>query len=193
VADILPIGEPEEIEELFPDEIGAPLDEEDALDIATEGLEDEDALLSDDDDFEIEVDGEATIIGRSLAFNFPAGKLFSAGQGPQVVRGAAAISAWVEKCIRTQAGAHEACDPAFGLPEPLSEYAATRGAGLEAALREALTFHPAITDIREYTLTEGTTPDGADDALAVNFNVVLDDDTELPISTELGTGEVILG
>jgi hypothetical protein len=51
----------------------------------------------------------------------------------------------------------------------------------------------AITDIREYTLTEGTTPDGADDALAVNFNVVLDDDTELPISTELGTGEVILG
>lgn len=133
------------------------------------------------DDLIIE-DAPAPPLGRSWAFDHRARTFVQARSGSPVETFAdGTLRAWVEKCLRTDRGSSPIHPPEYGLERALDGYGEPEGspdlADLEDRIREALTYHPRISDIDNYSLTFYD----ADEAMYVSFDVVTDDDEVLPI------------
>jgi phage baseplate assembly protein W len=110
-------------------------------------------------------------LGKSWAFDFEAGRFVGAPGAPLATHGLATLRTWIEKCLRTPQGAFPVHPPDYGVEglldiigEPLADGV---GVGLETKIHEALTFHPRIADVGEFTYTLDV--DG--EALMVSFTV----------------------
>lgn len=123
-------------------------------------------------------------IGRGYAFD-PRLKGFvvgTSGKGVLATRGLDTLKVWILKAIFTMKGVHPIYSDNYGMEDP---FAAIGGSmmenalgGYEEMLRDALTYNPRISDITEYAAEP--TPMG--DGYSVSFQVVLDDDTVIPVS-----------
>lgn len=159
-------------ESQLPDEAG------DAFDLA------EDAV--DSDDLVVSVEPAPEPIGRSWAFDFQSKRFVMAGHGPVETRRTQTLRYWIEKCMRTPQGAVtiEPADYGFDSPTDIfgDQFDSADIGTLEDRTREALLFHPAITGIQDFTAAQSTEDE---EALLVAFRVVLDDDTQIDIETEV--------
>lgn len=122
-------------------------------------------------------------VGRSVAYDFATRSLIkSSGQlGPTETRGLATLGTWIEKCLRTARGAHAIHPAGYGLPASVESIIGTPvgtiPADLEQRIREALTFHPRISDIESFSYDW----EDDDDVLQIFMVIVLDDDSRIPI------------
>lgn len=126
-------------------------------------------------------------IGRSWSFDFTRNQFRSGyrANAPLETNGMGTLVQWAEKCLRTARGAHPIHPPGYGMVDPhglIGEIIdGAPVAELEPRIREALTFHPRIVDIQDFAYDF----DPADEWVSVNFTLVLDDDTLLPLETSL--------
>jgi hypothetical protein len=122
-------------------------------------------------------------LGRAPAYDFVNHRLLPGGAGgPLMIRGAATLGQWVDKCLRTRRGENPAVDPDFGsdlLPEDLlgegRPFDPSAVAEYIAAAERALRVHPRISDVDDMRITS----DPDDDAVMLSFTVIVDDD-EIP-------------
>ena len=125
-------------------------------------------------------------VGRTWAYDYVAGRMLSRGRGPVEVRGIATIKQWVEKCLRTDRGAHAIHPDEYGVEDPFEPV----GFALDSAdmadyfdrVHDALTFHPRIVDVRDFELDS----DSDEEILEVRFTIVLDDYVEFGMEVGLG-------
>lgn len=88
----------------------------------------------------------------------------------------------LHNCLRTDRGAHPVHPAGYGFVRPhpglIGGAVGQIPADLEVRIREALTFHPRISDVSDfaYAFTDD------EDFLSVGFTVALDDDTLIPIT-----------
>lgn len=122
--------------------------------------------------------------GRSWAFDFVAQRfVVSPSGGIAETRGLATLRVWIEKCMRTDRGAHPIHSDDYGMVRPFDmigmQLTDISKDDLEDRVRTALTVHPSILDIDDFDMTYAT--DG-DDALFVSFTVLLADQQSLVVS-----------
>ena len=159
-----------------------PAEEFDALSTALEETPDVDDLV---------IPEEEPPLGRSWAFDFETGRFRAASSvtahGPLATHGLRTLETWIEKCLRTDRGAHPVHSANFGVANPFEMIGQPVMSGLpddyDERIRTALTMHPHIADIRRFKAEV----DPNDDVVLVSFMVVLMDDTALPFETKLGT------
>lgn len=122
-------------------------------------------------------------VGRSWAFDWiqrrfvkPVGAL-----GPKPTLGRETLTQWCEKALRTARGAHPVHPPGYGFEPPhgglIGRPVGTVPPDLEARVREALTFHPIISDVDQFEYAW----DENDDFLSVSCIVHLADETMLEL------------
>lgn len=105
----------------------------------------------------------------------------SGGQGALETHGLATLQTWIAKALVTEAGAFAIYPPGYGMQgallgigePPTSPHLADR---LDR-ITDALTFHPRITGVTNYS----TSFDDDNEAFAERLTVVLDDETRLEI------------
>lgn len=135
----------------------------------------------------IVVQDEPPPLGKSWAFDWPSMRfnLGNNGDSPLETRGMLTLIQWAEKCLRTARGAHPIHPPNYGLVDPKSIFgqpvAFAPIAELEARIKDALTFHPRIVDVTDFD--SDFDPD--DEWVAISFTIVVDDETRLPVTTNL--------
>lgn len=123
-------------------------------------------------------------LGRAWAFGWQDKRFLTAGSwSPLQTRGYDTLGGWIEKCLRTARGAHPVHPPGYGMPgggpDLIGGPVGVVPADLEERIRDALTYHPRITDITNFDYDF----DPNDDHLAVSFIVELDGGAlELPVS-----------
>lgn len=124
-------------------------------------------------DLVVAVDAPAPV-GRSWAFSWPDRRFLAAGaRSPLATRGNQTLGGWIEKALRTGRGAHPIHPPGYGLPGGASLIGGPVGAvpaDLEERVRDTLTFHPRISDVRDFLYDF----DPDQDFLAVSMTVELD-------------------
>lgn len=149
------------------------------------------------DTFERSIEAEPDVIvslddkpplGRSWEFSFwpPQGFVTKpGGHGPTGTFGEDTLRHWIDKCLHTDRGAHPIHPPGYGVEgafamigRPLES---TELATYEGRVRDALLFHPRITDVTDFDMT--LDPDEED--VAITMTVVLDDETELSVEVTL--------
>lgn len=114
-------------------------------------------------------------LGRSWVFDWQL-KRFVRGnsRSPLVVRGQKTLEQWIEKALSTARNAHPACPRGYGIEGgPMSLIGGNVGhfiPDVEKLVRDALTFHPRITDVRDFK--QDYDPD--DTWVAVSFTVIVD-------------------
>lgn len=123
-------------------------------------------------------------LGRSWAFDFTINRfVVNTSGGISETRGLATLRTWIEKCMRTDRGAHPIHSDDYGMVRPFDmigmQLADISKTDLEQRIRDALTMHPSILDIDDFDMTYNT--DG-DDALFVSFTVLLADQQALVVS-----------
>jgi phage baseplate assembly protein W len=98
-------------------------------------------------------------LGRTPAFDFATRQLIpGAAGGPLMLTGDATLMQWIDKCLRTRRGENPACDPSFGCVALLQDlldgsvFDTAAAAQMEDVAREALTVHPRILDLLEWTI-----------------------------------------
>lgn len=176
------MAEQNPVDSLLPtDDDSVPSPDEALADLADEI----DAEAAGPDDLIVALD-EPPPLGRSVMFDFAAGRMVTgAGRSPLATRGQTTLLVWIEKCLRTENGASPIHPPEYGLVGTTQgigqPYDSPELADLEDRIREALTFHPLISDITDFA--KDYDPD--DEFLAVRFTVVIDDDTRLPVEARL--------
>lgn len=170
------------IEELEPLDPGL-VDPEEALDIS-------DALLEGDPDATLLVNPEPTPLGQTISWDFERHTHHDVqARGPHMVRGEAALRQWIEKCLRTHAGAHPIHPDGYGMEIPISEFIGRAVPDLEVteleeAVKEALLFHPAIKDVVGFEANwEDEDVVTGDAVLVLNFAVIRDDETLVRVGT----------
>lgn len=151
-----------------------PLDAEAAANELERQLEDD--SFSDTD---LVVEEERAPIGRSWAFDFGRNS-FVVGhkaKSPLETHGIETLRGWVLKCLFTARGAHAIHPDGYGLVQPfdlIGEPVLTApAADMEERIRDALTFHPRITDVTDFIVD--VDPD--EEYVEVSFTVELDDET----------------
>lgn len=175
------------VEELEPLDPGL-VDPEEALDIS-------DALVDGDADATLIINPGPTPLGQTIGWDFERHQRQGDAQGPHMVRGESALIQWIEKCLRTHAGAHPIHPDGYGMEEPITSFIGfsrldVEVTELEEMVKEALLFHPAIKDVRGFEATwEDEDPISGDAALALNFLVVRDNDTLVRVSTTFAANE----
>lgn len=97
-------------------------------------------------------------VGRTWVYDFAAETFVygaSGGRAPLTVHGQQSVLAWLEKCLHTQRGAHPIHPPGYGLEGGygLGGVVDELPFDLEARIREAAVFNPAIVDVDEFDLT----------------------------------------
>lgn len=165
---------------LLPEE-DYPTDPEQDLLLAEDALDDEA-----DSSVDLVVEVERPPIGRGYAFDPYVGFRRSAsGHGALQTSGVDTLQTWVVKCLNTERGAHPIYSDDFGLErafeligQPGSEIEV---ADYEARVREALLYHPRITDVVDFTANYG--PDR--DYLLCGFTIVTDDDAPQALQVEI--------
>ncbi len=137
--------------------------------------DDPDLVLSDEGDF-------VRPIGRSWAFD-PGGRGFIGAHGPLVTTGLSTLRFWIAKCLATERDSLMIHPPGYGvegLNRLIGEAMTTGvGAALEEPMREALLFHPNVTDVTDFTSFVGT--DNDDEALFIQCRVVTNKGDEFAI------------
>ena len=115
-------------------------------------------------------------LGRSWAFDWDR-RRFVSGRGPLQTHGRATLRHWIAKCLQTERGAFAIHPPDYGVDgledligEPLVE-----SLEVEDRVREALLFHPAITDVTDFVMWT----DEDLEALFVSFTVITDSADDL--------------
>ena len=174
------------IEEITPDKINVPTPDE-ALARADKAAELE-------DDAELIVDPPLHPLGRSLVLT--GSGVQGSGHGPLEVTGEANLRIWIEKCMRTHEGAHPIHPGGYGLQRPIHDYLGeeaefTQLTELEGDVRDALLFHPSITDLIDFNVQVESDPASADAMAQISFGVVRDDGSQLDFGTTLNSGEVL--
>lgn len=123
-------------------------------------------------------------VGRTWAMDWIQRQFIgtAVSNGPLQLRGDQAFEAWVEKCLRTDRGAHPVHPPGYGLVQPtLGLIGGSVGAvppDLEANVRDALQFHPNVDDVTDFDYDY----DPDDPSLMVSFTVVLTNGNRQPVS-----------
>lgn len=138
-------------------------------------------LQPDDYDLSVGIDDEPQPIGRGWAFDWERRRFIRAAQGyqPLPTQGEQTLREWVAKCMRTQRGAHPVHPEDYGMADPFLliglpiEQAPV--AQYEDDLKQALTFHPRIADVRDFAATL----DRDAGTIALQFTVLLDDDSQV--------------
>lgn len=172
------------------DPIPDPDEELDALEAADE--EGEGDFIDPEDAADlVVVDEPPAPLGLSWAFDFEASTFLRGGLGgPLETRGLATLRGWIEKCLTTARGAHVIHPPDYGVEMPGVIGAPMGGeaaASLEGAVRDALLFHPRITDVTEFEVYLGDPEDETDptritpedEVLYASFTVVTDDEESI--------------
>jgi hypothetical protein len=126
-------------------------------------------------------------VGRSWAFDWQA-RSFVTGtrsRGPIATRGLASIEGWIAKCLSTARGAHVIHPPKYGIlrgaTDLISRQVGFVPADFAERVREALTFHPRVADVRDFAYDY----DPGEEWTAVSFTVVLDDESAVTINTRV--------
>ena len=159
------------VEQITP--AGVPVPEESEA----QRLDGDPTLLSDS---LIVTDEEPPPIGRSWAFDFASEQFIpAAGGSPLKTYGAATLRFWVEKCLRTPRGSRPIHDAEYGMRDLWSIIGSAPDIGSEADIeervREAVTFHPRISDVAGFFMEWSE----EDEAIYLTFTVVTDDDEAL--------------
>lgn len=122
-------------------------------------------------------------IGRSWQFDFVANRFVIGSGGIAETYGLATLRVWIEKCLRTDRGAHPIHSDSYGMVSPFDmigqQLTDVSQSDLEERVTDALTKHPSIVDIQEFSMTYD--PIG-DTLLSVNFIVVLADQQALVVT-----------
>lgn len=167
-----PIFIPPEDEPLSPEEELQGLEDAFGEDLAEEG-----------DELVVAV-AEPPPIGKGWAFDFitNGGQFITAGgRGPLETRGDRTLYYWIEKALRTDRGAHPIYSASYGMERPFDMIGrhlnSADYADLENRIHQALTFHPRIVGIAEFSAEQ----DPSDEVLYVSFRVLKDDDSSLDV------------
>jgi hypothetical protein len=125
-------------------------------------------------------------IGMSWAFDFLSNRFQTfKNKGPLETHDIQTLYGWMEKCLRTDRGAHPVHPPGYGMVRPFDmiglPVAQAIGSDLEARITDALLFHPRIAAVRDFSFE--IDPD--DDLILAEFTVILDDEAELPVQVAL--------
>jgi hypothetical protein len=127
-------------------------------------------------------------LGRSWAFNFGTPQGFEnkpGGKGPTQTFGLDTLRHWIDKVMHTDRGAHPIHPPEYGVEGAFAMIGRSAEspefASYEQRLREALLFHPRITDLTDFEVE--IDPD--DEVVTVTLTVTVDDETELPVAVTL--------
>lgn len=108
------------------------------------------------------------------------------GQGPSETLGLETLTQWVYKCLITDRGAHPIHPPGYGMVRPFDAVSEAMSGvpfeSLQSRVTDALIYHPRITDVRDFDVVSD---DPDDEVIEISFTVVLDDDTLLPLSTNV--------
>jgi hypothetical protein len=181
MSELIPESEYDDVGSLLPSE-DTPLSPEGELALAESSL---DAIDTDD---LIVQEEEPPPLGKSWSFDFQRNRFQRTEQahGPQATSGLRTLEAWIEKCLRTDRGAHPVHSDAYGVDDPFGMI----GHPVESALPDdypdrvtrALLAHPHIADVRRFR----SEFDPDDDVLLVSFLVVLLDETAIPFEAMLG-------
>lgn len=122
-------------------------------------------------------------LGRSWRFDFVSQRFVSTTSGVAETRGLATLRVWIEKCMRTDRGAHPIYSDDYGMVRPFDmigmQLSDISKDDLEQRITDALTMHPSIVSIEDFDMTYNT--DG-DDALFVSFTVILTDQQTIAVS-----------
>lgn len=159
--------------------------------LAPPDLDISDAAL--EDDASITINKPPPPLGQTPAWDFGMRDFIGRGQGPLLVRGDAALRQWVEKCLQTHAGAHAVHPPGYGMERPITDLlghpeAEAEVGDLETIIRDALTFHPRISDVTNFELAWHE-----DEELQMEIRFVVVRDEALPLGFEYMTrgGELV--
>jgi hypothetical protein len=123
-------------------------------------------------------------VGRSWAFEYwgeREGFVREGGRGALETREIATLRQWIEKCVNTERGVHPIHPPDYGLRglnEVIGAPPSSLALGtLAERVRQALIFHPRISDIENFRYSF----DPDDDLLEVSFRVLLDGDESVDV------------
>lgn len=148
----------------------------------------DDALIALEDDLTLDSSPDLTVaadivqpLGRSYRADFTQPNIF--GSTPSPNYGLAALQTWITKCLMSERGSCPIWPPGYGMRgvtdgigEPFTSPALADRAD---RIREALTFHPRISDVQGYRADF----DPSDEAWMERFTVILDDETTLEITS----------
>lgn len=127
-------------------------------------------------------DAEPAPLGRSWAYDFSHKRFLQRPGGTVQTRGITTLRQWIEKCLRTDRGAHPIHPDDYGMERPFDligqGLASASKDDLQARIEDALTFHPQIVGVQDMDLTY----DPDDPSLNVSFTVVLRDDQQIAVT-----------
>lgn len=113
-------------------------------------------------------------LGRSWAFDFTTNRFVAAANGIAETHGLGTLRTWIEKCLRTDRGAHAIHSDDYGMERPFSmigtQLTDVSKDDIRIRVTDALTKHPSIADVQDFDMTFAPTDD---DALFLDFTVVL--------------------
>jgi len=120
--------------------------------------------------------------GKSWKFDFATSKFLKVpGRGPLRTQGIDTLRAWIEKCLFTARDAHPIYSEDYGTDDPFGwagqPFTDEAVGDLERKVSEALTQHPRILEIEDFT----TDYDPGDEELFVRFRCVIDGGDDLII------------
>lgn len=158
-----------------------------------DGFDFDEELLG-DEDAELIVEPEPVQLPRTMVLD-PNGGLMMTGRGPALVRGDANLRGWVQKCLLTHEGAHPIHPAGYGVETPLIEYVGfepdeSELGEMAEVIREALTFHPLISDIDNFTVTIDETDDSA--YAEIRFDILKSDGSREEFDMNLETAGGVL-
>ena len=124
-------------------------------------------------------------LGRSWGYDFLHYRFRTvAGRGPLLTQGIATLESWVEKCLHSDRGASPIWTDGYGMVRPFDvigePFAASPFESLRSRIRDALIYHPRITDIQDFRVS-GPEDDANEEFVEFSFTLVLDDDSLVPI------------
>lgn len=136
------------VDELVPAVDDDAVDELEDLEATEDALEDEDAVLS--------LEPAAATVGRSWAWDARSGRLILNGHSPATTNGDNTLRYWIEKCLLTPEGGSVIHPAGYGMRVPITSLIASnpnleRAGELELEIEQALTFHPAIDGIEDFS------------------------------------------
>lgn len=131
-------------------------------------------------------EGEAPPLGAAPAFDFSTNRwITGGGYGPLMTREDRTLSFWIEKCLRTDRGAHPVHPDGYGMIRPFDLIGMPMDdlplTDLFDRIRDALTFHPRIVDVTDFEADYD--PDA--EHIDVSFIVRREDETTAPIEIRL--------
>lgn len=145
----------------------------------------DDALISGFPESEDDLIDEPVVrpLGRGWAFDFSrggfiygheTGPLAAGGHSPLGTTGLGTLQTWIEKCLLTERGAHPVHPEGYGMVRPFDligeQVVGAPVADLEQRVRDALTFHPRITEVRDFEADIDTDRE----YISVSFTVIVD-------------------